>query len=180
MCNMLVLSVFSTDGTDFCNVQVFQVMACLFGGILHFGSQCWLVAHQELPNRSTFVLFHVLWKAVHVCRFPSARVILIFSGAVTFCRIWIVRWWHVQLFRMLLRPVFEVHQEIQQLFDLPGWKQVSAICVLPSPLIEVLPTSYGKLPEFVPDSFGLCCYSFWMSAEDMASWENGISWCCHL
>ena len=77
-----------------------------------------------------------------------------FSGAVASWHIWIVQWRHGQQIRMGLWPVSEVRQENQLTFDLLGWRKVSGIYVLLSPLIGVLHISFDKLPEFLSDSLG--------------------------
>ena len=155
-----VLAVFSTSKTDSCNVLVFHsggtlVWVCQHYCLWHVGSQCLIVARLELPNHWALTPFLGVWQSVHTCHSPNGPDLLISSGVAAFCHIWIVRWWHGQLFRMRLWPVFEVHQENLLTFDLPEWRQVSRICILLLPLIEILRTSFEKLPDFLPISPGL-------------------------
>ena len=46
--------------------------------------------------------------------------------------------------------------------------------------IGILRTYYSKLSEFLPDSLGLGCKSFWMCAVHHSPWESESSWCCRL
>ena len=70
---------------------------------------------------------------------------------------YIVRWWHGQLFWLHLWSAFEVFQENPLTFDSLDCRQISGSYVSLSPSIGVLRTSFGKLPEFLPDSRMLGC-----------------------
>ena len=136
------------------------MLACWFGSVgvgclWHVGSKSLFVAHQGLPNLSALFLFLGVWQSVPKCLSPNGPPLIIFSGVVTFCFIRIVRWWHQQLFQVRVWPAFEARQKILFIFDSLDWRQLSGIYVSLSPSIGVLCTSFGKLPDFLPNSLGL-------------------------
>ena len=79
----------------------------VFVGIWNF----LFVVRQGFPNHSALILSLDVWQFVHTYQSPNGPDLIVSSDVVALWHVWIIGWWHGQLFRMRLWPFFGIHQE---------------------------------------------------------------------
>ena len=90
----LLFFVFLSSEIGFCKVHIFYsdtTSVCIFRYpcLRHVGSQNYLVACQEFPNRFILFLFRCAWQLFHTCHSVSGPDLLIVSRALPFRHLWV-------------------------------------------------------------------------------------------